>query len=855
MEPNAGPTEPTTSRNIKSLATRSIAGQLSHGTGREVGERVLDNARGSRGFVDTPRRVAAHSHLAGNRRRFGLERFKEATVKRQLERWSVRCPLCLLYRDTACHGHTLSSCPKSEGKEARGLRGRLWEGIVELQYRGFQGYGPVPWCGNCLLPKSACPAWTTRIPPEAYADPREGRVSQDQAVEDGSRCAFREVVVDALSAVMSFSGPPTDMAMGGKSFRAHVEAWRGSSAIRFNRHMGLEGWLLSPARWGEQDVAVMLRVFCHLDAGVEDMWIEKEVAQRRAALAVDVVRPPSPALCGSTDDGTDDLDPEEEQRLRIHEALQYAKNQREQASMSGGYYSFTLNLRKRLAAWYKGGVRCQLCLMYEWSEVCYLHDMEECQMRPEAQRARSLLNQWSDLRGAEGGTAECCPGCRFPLFVCRLAEDGASGESERDGRAGACNWMGARVMVLTVASLLTARKGILGEAVIRKVRREKDWNGRVEDLSRDWMAEQIVVTDGLTVPRIVEVFQRLLDGFGGLGSRVTTHLRDKHDIPEDARKGLTSFLKALPGPPLREPDEAPPRTDGSEEHILLRVYDGFSCRSCAFRTISIQSMRRHFSDSAGRQCPAYGTAQDRRAIEALFDARVARSDQPTPKVFKSTCGPSTSENKNAMLIWWIVGTQKLQDAIGRPSLSSGLGLKGQAGTRRDDRVLGLRGLCGLREDLVSPFEDEQKIGAILGLVDELMDRCEETARKTSRSILCWLRSTRALTPYSKPFTLVRQHTSTVKYRTLLKKCLAMVFRAYRMAPDVRQKATGIRLKKKHMSYMESIWNDAAVAILVQREESLRRDGPCRDAKEEELSDKRGATERELGHKSCNSARV
>ena len=30
-------------------------------------------------------------------------------------------------------------------------------------------------------------------------------------------------------------------------------------------------------------------------------------------------------------------------------------------------------------------------------------------------------------------------------------------------------------------------------------------------------------------------------------SRVTAHLRDKHHIPEDARKGLTKALKAIPG--------------------------------------------------------------------------------------------------------------------------------------------------------------------------------------------------------------------------------------------------------------------------------------------------------------------
>ncbi|KAK4071350.1 hypothetical protein Purlil1_13428 [Purpureocillium lilacinum] len=455
--------------------------------------------------------------------RAGLERFREETVKRQLERWSVRCPLCLLYRDTACHGHTLSLCPKSEGREARGLRGRLWEAIVDLQDRGLEGYGPVPWCGNCLLPKSACPAWANRDLPDAHADAGEDRTSQDQAVQDGSRCAFREVVVDALSAMMSFSGLPTDMAMGGKSFRAHVEAWRGSSAIRFNRHMGLEGWLLSPARWDEQDVAVMLRVFCHLDVGVEDMWLEKQVAQRRAALGVDVVRPSSPALPHGAGDDTDDWDPEEEQRLRIREALRHAEYENERASMSGGNSYFTLKLRRRLAAWHKGGAKCQLCLMYEWSEACYLHDMEGCQMRPEAQRARSLLKQWSDLRGAEGGAAECCPRCRFPLSVCRFLEDGAPVGGQRAGSAGACNWIGARVMLQTVASLLTAREGILGEAVIREVGREKDWNGRVEDLSRDWMAEQVVVTDGLTVPRIVEVFQRLLDGFGGLVGGCLAH--------------------------------------------------------------------------------------------------------------------------------------------------------------------------------------------------------------------------------------------------------------------------------------------------------------------------------------------
>jgi hypothetical protein len=31
------------------------------------------------------------------------------------------------------------------------------------------------------------------------------------------------------------------------------------------------------------------------------------------------------------------------------------------------------------------------------------------------------------------------------------------------------------------------------------------------------------------------------------GSHVTTHLREKHHVPEDARKGLTKILKSIPG--------------------------------------------------------------------------------------------------------------------------------------------------------------------------------------------------------------------------------------------------------------------------------------------------------------------
>jgi hypothetical protein len=74
-------------------------------------------------------------------------------------------------------------------------------------------------------------------------------------------------------------------------------------------------------------------------------------------------------------------------------------------------------------------------------------------------------------------------------------------------------------------------------------------------------------------------------------------------------------------------------------------------------------------------------------------------------------------------------------ALAAVSLSRGAG----------PHLLGRQGTNGLQEDIVSTMEDERKIAAVLEALDALLDRCEETARKTSRSILCWLRSTHALT--------------------------------------------------------------------------------------------------------------
>ncbi|UPK90597.1 hypothetical protein LCI18_001532 [Fusarium solani-melongenae] len=98
--------------------------------------------------------------------------------------------------------------------------------------------------------------------------------------------------------------------------------------------------------------------------------------------------------------------------------------------------------------------------------------------------------------------------------------------------------------------------------------------------------------------------------------------------------------------------------------------------------------------------------------------------------------------------------------------------------RNRDRSLHLTGLSA---DLVSPREDEIKIDGILKAVDVVMDRCEETVHRTSRNLLCWLKSNYPHMPYSKPFTLVKYASLTTRYRLLLKKALAFCFRAEEQA--------------------------------------------------------------------------
>jgi hypothetical protein len=155
-------------------------------------------------------------------------------------------------------------------------------------------------------------------------------------------------------------------------------------------------------------------------------------------------------------------------------------------------------------------------MMYEWSEACYLHDMEACTLHSESEPAVALLHRWSGIRGAENGEWRQCLRCRFPIVVCRFIcyvdvdnDDNKGGVEEE----GSCS--GVETLCRTVAVLLTVADGVLGDVVIQEEIGKQKWDRNHNQMSREWMEEQIRIGNS-TVPRIVRMFQRLLDGFEGL---------------------------------------------------------------------------------------------------------------------------------------------------------------------------------------------------------------------------------------------------------------------------------------------------------------------------------------------------
>jgi hypothetical protein len=67
-------------------------------------------------------------------------------------------------------------------------------------------------------------------------------------------------------------------------------------------------------------------------------------------------------------------------------------------------------------------------------------------------------------------------------------------------------------------------------------------------------------------------------------SQVTSHLWEKHKISLASRRDITSYIHSLNIP---NPVNLPRRPDRSFVHPHLKVYGGYACLSCIYRTINL----------------------------------------------------------------------------------------------------------------------------------------------------------------------------------------------------------------------------------------------------------------------------
>ena len=83
-------------------------------------------------------------------------------------------------------------------------------------------------------------------------------------------------------------------------------------------------------------------------------------------------------------------------------------------------------------------------------------------------------------------------------------------------------------------------------------------------------------------------------------SQVTTHLWKKHKICAESRRDVTLLIRSIVIP---NPLEITPRPDQSLCHPHLKLFRGYDCVSCQYRSINLDMMTCHVSSCCPDPCP------------------------------------------------------------------------------------------------------------------------------------------------------------------------------------------------------------------------------------------------------------
>ncbi|KAF7173667.1 hypothetical protein CNMCM6106_007708 [Aspergillus hiratsukae] len=104
--------------------------------------------------------------------------------------------------------------------------------------------------------------------------------------------------------------------------------------------------------------------------------------------------------------------------------------------------------------------------------------------------------------------------------------------------------------------------------------------------------------------------------------------------------------------------------------------------------------------------------------------------------------------------------------------------------------------------LTSSAADEERIYHLISALDPMLDRCEETMRRTGHPLLAWLKSHAISEPSPRPFSFLGTQQARSRYRRTWKQFITFALRVFRLGPVVSQEILHLVLQPPHYQQLE-----------------------------------------------------
>jgi len=329
-------------------------------------------------------------------------------------------------------------------------------------------------------------------------------------------------------------------------------------------------------------------------------------------------------------------------------------------------------------------------------------------------------------------------------------------------------------------------------------------------------------------------------------SQLTSHLREKHQIPETNRRLITRHLTQHYPEGFRDPAEATPLEDGLPACPVLRILKGYSCCACPYRTVNWQCLTRHVSHvHLDGQSTTQGRLESRfhrvylqswtykaRGSEQQYwivrlNGKLSREDDPIASahlravherelqcVSQSINAPKRQEALDSSDIAfygpWIERTKwnTTYDVASRPLLQT-LASIPKHQSRLEALQLPSNSENPTASMLISAKDHKRKITAILPVVDIILDQYEETIQQTGYRLLQWLRSNSLDSCYPRPFKLVGRAASRRRYRRTFKQFLTFIFRSFQLPSTIGHERTRLHFTEAQTAALREVWDHKA----------------------------------------------